>query len=275
MPSAYDTKRILIWGKTYPELSDKYGETVCTAGCLEDGSPVRIYPIPFRLMDGYGQYSLYQWITAPIRPSPDDPRPESYKINVDKIDPGEKIDTDPGWMKRRQVIEKDSSWHFDSVEDLQAAQQQTGQSLGMVPVGEVSRVYIQKRSDEKEKEHYKELRAKRAQNNLFQDESPPHLQFQKHRIRVEWKCGTLGDIHPDCDGHDMTILDWGLAELARKKDPKKAKRKMETLSDVNTHELKFFLGNMLAYPKSFTIVGLWYPKREDLQERRAPLFEEH
>jgi len=274
MSSGFETERILIWGKTYPELSQKYGETVCTAGCLEDGCPVRIYPVPFRLLDDYEQYSLYQWITAPIKPSPDDPRPESYKINVDEINPGNRIDTDPGWMKRRQIIEKDLSWHFDSVCDLQAAQRQSDRSLGIVPVGEVSRVYLKERSDEKEEKHKQKLQAIRAQNELFQDRSPSHLQFQKYRVRVEWKCGTSGEIHPDCDGHDMTILAWGLGELGRRDGPEKAKQKMEELADPQTYDLKFFLGNMLAYQKSFTIVGLWYPKRKDLRERSAPLFDQ-
>jgi hypothetical protein len=272
MSTGFEKKHILIWGKTYPELSQQYGETVCTAGCLENGRPVRIYPVPFRLLDDYEQYRLYQWVRAPIRPSPDDPRPESYKINLNEIELGDTIETDPGWMKRRQIIEKDLSWHFDSVGDLKAAQRQSEQSLGIVPVGEVSRVYIRERSDEKEAEHAEKLTAIRAQNDLFQDHSPPHLQFQKHRIRVEWKCGTPGNIHPDCEGHDMTILDWGLGELARREGPEKAKQKIEELSDPSKYDLKFFLGNMLAYQTSFTIVGLWYPKRKDLRERSAPLF---
>lgn len=41
-------ERVLITVKTYPTLSKKYGETVCTAGLREDGSWVRIYPVPFR-----------------------------------------------------------------------------------------------------------------------------------------------------------------------------------------------------------------------------------
>lgn len=96
MNQRFETERILIWGKTYPELSQKYGETVCTAGCLEDGRPVRIYPVPFRLLNDYEQYRLHQWIRAPVKPSTDDPRPESYRIDVDRIDLGDVIDTDPG-----------------------------------------------------------------------------------------------------------------------------------------------------------------------------------
>ena len=44
-------ERILVTVKTYPTLSRKYGETVCTAGVREDGTWVRMYPVPFRRMD--------------------------------------------------------------------------------------------------------------------------------------------------------------------------------------------------------------------------------
>ena len=42
-------EKILILVKTYPNRSNKYIETVCTAGIREDGSWVRIFPVQFRL----------------------------------------------------------------------------------------------------------------------------------------------------------------------------------------------------------------------------------
>ena len=41
-------ERILITVKTYPTLSLKYAELVCTAGVNERGEWRRIYPIQFR-----------------------------------------------------------------------------------------------------------------------------------------------------------------------------------------------------------------------------------
>ena len=46
--SSTGRERLLVTVKTYPTLSTKYGETVCTAGVREDGSWVRLYPVPFR-----------------------------------------------------------------------------------------------------------------------------------------------------------------------------------------------------------------------------------
>ena len=38
--------KVLITVKTYPTLSAKYDELVCTAGFREDGTWIRIYPVP-------------------------------------------------------------------------------------------------------------------------------------------------------------------------------------------------------------------------------------
>lgn len=40
--------KVLIVVKTYPAISNKYDELVCTAGFLEDGTWIRIYPVQFR-----------------------------------------------------------------------------------------------------------------------------------------------------------------------------------------------------------------------------------
>src|SRR5262249_4696351 len=45
----HQRQRILIWGKTRPELSRTYRETVCTGGILADNRRlIRLYPIPLR-----------------------------------------------------------------------------------------------------------------------------------------------------------------------------------------------------------------------------------
>src|SRR5665213_640522 len=68
-------ERVLITVKTYPTLSRKYGETVCTAGVREDGSWVGIYPVPFRRLDETEQYRKFDWVECRLirnqkRPSP-------------------------------------------------------------------------------------------------------------------------------------------------------------------------------------------------------------
>lgn len=44
------------------------------------------------------------------------------------------------------------------------------------------------------------------------------------------------------------------------------KQKMEDLGDLQTYDLRFFVGNMVRYPTTFLVVGVWYPKRRDMQQ---------
>ena len=72
-------ERILITVKTYPTLSRKYGETVCTAGVREDGSWVRVYPVPFRRLGETEQYRKFDWLECDLIKSPTDPRPFGHE----------------------------------------------------------------------------------------------------------------------------------------------------------------------------------------------------
>jgi len=51
--------KILITVKTYPSISTKYKELVCTAGFTDKGKWIRIYPVPFRKLDYSTQYKKY------------------------------------------------------------------------------------------------------------------------------------------------------------------------------------------------------------------------
>jgi hypothetical protein len=102
-------KKILITVKTYPVLSTKYQELVCTAGFLEDGSWIRIYPVPFRKMNPDKQYEKYHWLHADIEKSQNDARPESHRvINLDTLKVEGEIPTDKSgvWDARRKLILK-------------------------------------------------------------------------------------------------------------------------------------------------------------------------
>ena len=71
-------EKVLISVMTYPTLSESYYETVCTAGFREDGSWVRIFPVPHRVLrlqkEKAYAYSKWQWIEVDLvhRPEKDD-----------------------------------------------------------------------------------------------------------------------------------------------------------------------------------------------------------
>src|SRR2546426_9367615 len=95
-------ERILITVKTYPTLSRKYGETVCTAGVRPDGSWVRIYPVPFRRLEQEEQYKKYDWIEIERIKSRSDPRPETHHpADMHQLVPFGHLDTSDEWRARR------------------------------------------------------------------------------------------------------------------------------------------------------------------------------
>jgi hypothetical protein len=105
-----------------------------------------------------------------------------------------------------------------------------------------------------------------AQQDLFSDVESVRkdLNYIPIHYKVEFTCA-----EPGCKGHDCTILDWEVYALSRKVFAKKggaaaAERdviaKLNEMCDMNKTKPHFFMGNTLAHPKSFSVVGFFYPK---------------
>jgi hypothetical protein len=100
-------ERVLITVKTYPTLSQSHVELVCTAGFREDGSWVRIYPVPFRLMDRDQQFAKWTWVELPLVRRTKDKRPESHSpADRNDITVGARVPTDHDWRLRREIALK-------------------------------------------------------------------------------------------------------------------------------------------------------------------------
>lgn len=254
MSAEYRNERILIWGKTYPELSTKHVETVCTGGCLPDGRPIRIYPVDLRYLERYQQYRLYDWIEVPVARSTKDPRPESHKVRANALRVLERIPTGEDWSARRDIIMRDEGWRFDCLEALKRSQKLTRQSIGMVHVREVEWIKIAMKSEEERADHEEKARLIAATGDLFLTEHKD-LGFLPWRIRMRWRCTGVS-----CPGHSATILDWGLNELGRREGEGAAKTRMEGLANLQAHDLWLFMGNLFTRQHVFCIIGLWYPK---------------
>ena len=103
-----EKERILVTVKTYPTLSTKYGETVCTAGVREDGSWVRIYPVPFRRLEEQERYKKFDWIECDLVRNSKDHRPESHRPfdqgELADLEPVGHIGTSDKWRERRRIL---------------------------------------------------------------------------------------------------------------------------------------------------------------------------
>ncbi len=108
--SLVERKKVFVTVKAYPLPSRSYGELVCTAGFLEDGSWVRIYPVPYRFLNSNKYVAKYQWIELDIKrsSSSQDFRAESYRpLSSELVDMvvGEKVGTgrQRDWAARREL----------------------------------------------------------------------------------------------------------------------------------------------------------------------------
>ena len=124
-------ERILITVKTYPTLSRKYGETVCTAGVRKDGSWVRLYPVPFRRLEDAEQYKKYDWIECSVARHLSDPRPETFRpVDENELRPVGHIDTADGWRERRRIMLK-SARVYDRLDEIIAGAKANQLSLAV------------------------------------------------------------------------------------------------------------------------------------------------
>ena len=113
------------------QASGKHVETSCVAGMEEDGRLVRLFPIPFRLIDDDKQFKKWQWVTARIEKARNDRRPESHRVFVDTIvcqsDP---IPTTGGWRARRDQLRKMLT--FDDFAALDTVRASSGITLALL-----------------------------------------------------------------------------------------------------------------------------------------------
>ena len=157
-------ERILVTVKTYPTLSTTYGETVCTAGVREDGSWVRLYPVPFRRLDEKEQYSKYDWLECSLVHHASDRRPESYRpIDNSELQPVDHIDTADRWSQRRRIL-LDSARVYDRLDDVITAAKANEISLCVFKPTKVERLIWEE--EEREWDRSKLEAMRRIRNQL-------------------------------------------------------------------------------------------------------------
>lgn len=261
---------ILILCKTYPSPSAKYAETSCVAGMEEDGSLIRLYPVPFRLISEQQQFKKWQWITARIQKSSDDHRPESHRIYVDTIQTGKVVDTgrNRDWAARRSLISPLPI--FDSHAELEQARIDHGATLGLVRVGRVLDLDITPAKNPGwTDEELAKLVSMQAQGNLFEEDESSVLQLEKipFDFHYQYECETSDG--PASFRHK--IVDWEACQLYRNlvrshgsngwQDPFRYK----LVNEFPQKDLMLLLGTIHRFPHQWLIVSLLYPPKQQQQ----------
>lgn len=257
----HELLRVMIWGKTYPELSSRHTETVCTGAVDERGRPIRLYPVPLRYLEGDQQYGVGDIVEVRASRNLRDNRPESYRIDPTSVRIVGKIPPDAQeWAGRRDWLCRNANWQFESLAELEAARLQDATSMGFIRPGNVDKVYLKPKPAVAKREFEAKWASLTAQRDLFLPEYK-NLEFLTHEIRLVWRCAAPCSFCSE-KAHDMLVLDWGLLELARRaQDWDAARRKLETIANLATHDFRLFLGNFFRHQHVWGVIALWYPKR--------------
>jgi len=263
MSRAKETLRVLITVKTYPIPSAKYDELVCTAGVTESGDFIRLYPINFRNLPFAQQYKKYQWIeTAATKHVGRDVRKESYRPDCDTLRAlGPPIPTKRGdWSERaRYALAGESR----SLEELCECQERDRTSLGIFRPKVVRDLVISQADSEWPERFMAALRQRRLFETRGKTLVPPRkVPFKFHYV---FECD-----NPRCQGHRMMIEDWEVGALfwrlvdkGHSHDEAARKVKQKFLSEMcgSDKDTRFYVGTILAHPKSWVVIGVFWPKQ--------------
>lgn len=264
--------KVLVAVKTYPTLSQKYDELVCTAGFREDGSWIRIYPMPFRKLDSEGQYKKWQWIELDLTKNETDNRKESFRpYDYEKINIGKRIGTDKQWEERKKYAYQKVYTNMDEL--IEEAHDSTiGTSLAVFKPAEIIKFSWKPCDRNWDEEKLKTIYARMRQGSLFEtEEERKERQYFKVAEKIPYD---FFYIFKSENGkrHRMKIIDWEVGRLYLRyvhqykvSELEACKKVKEKYFDefAKKKDLHFFLGTTLQYhsrgKNPFLIIGTFTP----------------
>jgi hypothetical protein len=251
-------EELLILTKTYPSPSTKYRETTCVAAVTKGGEMRRLFPVPFRLLEGTARFKKWEWIRARVLKADNDHRPESYRIDADSIKRSDNvIQIKRGdWDDRMKWIEKHVVSDFST---LELRRQRSGETLGFIRPTCILKLEI---TALKETAWTEADKTKLSQDGLF-DSAAVRNRAQLRKLPFDFH------YHYESGGsvHRHKLVDWEIGALFwncfRDHGPKgwegKFRQKLE--SGFQEKDLHFLMGTIHRFPDQWLIVGLVYPPR--------------
>lgn len=265
-------EKVLICVKTYPTLSEKYDELVCTAGVKEDGSWIRIYPVPFRKLNYDKQYRKWQWIELDLTRNTKDLRPESYRPNLDApFSLLNIIGTNRQWAERKRYVLRDVKTNMDEL-IAEAKDPSKRTSLAILKPSKVIDFIYEPCAEEWDKTKLEAIKANQDQLDLFVQEEVATI--FKIAQKIPYKFSYVFETE---DGKRRTLMieDWEIGmlylnslEAADGDETVACKKVKEKYFDyfVNNTDLYFFVGTTKKFhnisPNPFIIIGTFYPPKQ-------------
>ncbi|WP_102146036.1 hypothetical protein [Mycobacterium hubeiense] len=259
----------MITVKTYPNPSETYGETVCVAGVrLDRERPewIRLYPVKFRNADFDSQFRKYEIIRVNgTYHQSNDNRPESFRPRQDELAHVELLDTSSNWQRRRMNL--DGLIGGTTMCELLDQNPKGGMgtpspSLGLIKPTDVDASVVDGEpwtADEQAKID------KASAPDLFGTSLKP-LQPAPYAVRYKYRCAS-----PKCNGHDQKVLDWEAGQAGRDWQLQYGDaggrdamlKKWRDLMLSPDRDVHFYVGNQNRRRRSFSVLGVWYPKFEN------------
>jgi hypothetical protein len=270
---------VLITVKTYPIPSATYDELVCTAGVTKAGDFIRLYPINFRELPYTQQYQKYQWISVLAEKHQGrDVRKESFRPDCDSLRPlGKPILTRKGdWSERAKYALAKKSL---SMEDLYDKREADRTSLGIFRPRKVHDLVVTPVAPD-ELEWKPAFKAALNQARLWETRMVTRQPPRKVPFKFQYKF--------ECDdtrckkNHQMMIEDWEVGALYWRlvdqgTSPQEAceEVKHKFLEEIcgPDKETHFYVGTILAHPKTWVIIGTFYPKKRPPSSLGPSLFD--
>lgn len=267
-------KRVLLTVTTYPLPSRSYDELVCTAGVLEDGSWIRIYPMPLSFLtnlkkDGVVSKTKYTWIELNLKKRQDDFRPESHSpedYEFKDLVIGEHLDTELEWEERKKYCIVNPYTNLTQlIEDSKAPK---NLSLATFKPTEILGFDIEKDTEDW-KETWKALQDQLSLFNEKPKESSDLIKKLPYKFFYRFKDDQGRESRLMIEDWEVGALYWNClrssnndAGLALQKVREKYENEFLTKRDIY-----FFMGttkewHMRRGKNPFVVIGVFYPMKK-------------
>lgn len=254
----FQSKKILVTVKAYPNPSKKYGETVCCAGVDMDTKEwVRLFPIPYRDLDDPKQFKKYAVITVNCSKPTDDKRPESHHVDSDSIKVLDWWDTKDNWERRKSVVLK---LPVKSMCQVLKDAEEKDLSLALIKPADIAFAWKKvSLSDPKAREEcYAQL--------SFFNKQKQAIEEIPYDFYYTFKCGDVAG----CPGHKLSIIDWEIGQAyrdwrSRYPEEKVLLEKIEQrwldIANTEKKDVYFYVGNLKRFRQTFMVLGTFYPPK--------------
>ena len=215
--------KVLVTVMTYPALSEKHFETVCTAGFREDGTWIRIFPVAYRVLfcaNESHRYHKWQWIEVDLEQDINrDIRKESFHIrdiSTLKILSPHSQNAAPNWDERLQWVFRNKKIYRNMTELLQDTKQYDI-SLAVLKPMRITDFHAEREDLRKFREKSdrlkKRYKAELNQMRLFEDDFDLQESFQ-FAEKVPYKF-SYSFMTEDGKERKLMIEDWEIGNLYR------------------------------------------------------------